>query len=120
VSKPYQHGKLKVLFYCSNIIINPLVIINIFRKQDLRNYQWPHCFHIAKDVLSGRAFTRYKMFSTDKEWIPDSMLTMSSDERCILSGGVDTVTRCITGGVIVFIFSAFFKYPNFVLLEHYR
>jgi hypothetical protein len=74
-----------------------VVIINIDRKQELCNYQWPHCFHIGKDIITGRAFTRYKMFSTDKSWIPDSKLTLSAEERCILSGGVDAVTRCITG-----------------------
>jgi hypothetical protein len=37
------------------------------------------------------------MFSTDKEWIPDSILNVSLDDKCILSGGVEAVTQYVTG-----------------------
>jgi hypothetical protein len=50
-------------------------------------------------VYTGRAYTRYKMFSTDKEWLPDSIFNVSLDDRCILSGGVEAVKQYITGEI---------------------
>jgi hypothetical protein len=39
------------------------------------------------------------MFSTDKEWLPDSIFNVALDDRCLLSGGVEAVKQKITGEI---------------------